>query len=246
MLELARTGGVPIYGLNLRDDRVERAPVAVDARRSVPASGFDPNGEVAVDWGVYGAPETFLIGRDGTVLYKHISAADARGMAAGLLAADRAGVRQLAVPVGEGPRIEPVTVRLAIVLGALLLGAAAHAIDTEQAFDDPALEARYRTLIHEIRCPKCQNESIADSEAPVAADLRREVRRLLADGKSDADVRSYLLARYGDFVLYKPRMSPATWALWGGPGAFLLVGAFVFWRVLRVRQAQPIEEDEPT
>jgi cytochrome c-type biogenesis protein CcmH len=136
--------------------------------------------------------------------------------------------------------------RLAVLLGALALAGVAHAVDTEPAFDNPALEARYRALIHEIRCPKCQNESIADSDAPVAGDLRREIHKLLGEGKSDADVKRYLLARYGDFVLYRPRLDPTTYALWGAPILFLLIGSIVFWRVLRVRRNQPIEEGEAT
>jgi cytochrome c-type biogenesis protein CcmH len=134
-----------------------------------------------------------------------------------------------------------------IWLASLWLGLAsvALAIDTEVAFDDPVLNDRYRSLIHEIRCPKCLNESIAESDAPVAADLRREVRRLIGEGASDDEVKTFLSSRYGEFVLYRPRVSPTTWALWGAPFAFLLIGGFVFWRILAVRQSQPIDEDLP-
>ncbi len=133
---------------------------------------------------------------------------------------------------------------LLILLGALLV-APAFAADEEISFDDPALSARYEALIREVRCPLCLNESIADSKAPVAADLRREVHRMIAEGKSDREIKDFLSARYGDFVLYRPRVEPATWALWAGPGIFLVIGAFVFWRILSVRRRQPIEEDPP-
>jgi cytochrome c-type biogenesis protein CcmH len=123
------------------------------------------------------------------------------------------------------------------------LAGAAFAIDTEEAFDDPVLNERYRSLIREIRCPKCLNESIAESDAPVAADLRREVRRLIGEGASDNDVRTFLSSRYGEFVLYNPRLSPTTWVLWAGPLVFLAVGAFVFWRILAARRNQPLDED---
>jgi cytochrome c-type biogenesis protein CcmH len=127
----------------------------------------------------------------------------------------------------------------------LWLGSAsrAFAIDIEVPFDDPVLNDRYRSLIHEIRCPKCLNESIAESDAPVATDLRREVRRLIGEGKSDDDVRNFLAARYGEFVLYRPRMSGTTLALWAGPFVFLVVGGFVFWRILAARRNQPLDED---
>jgi cytochrome c-type biogenesis protein CcmH len=121
---------------------------------------------------------------------------------------------------------------------------AALAIDRETAFSDPAMNARYLSLIREIRCPKCLNESIADSDAPVAGDLRREVRRLMSEGKSDDDIKDFLSARYGDFVLYRPRLSGANWALWAGPFVFLMIGGFVFWRILKARQGQPMDDEE--
>lgn len=129
------------------------------------------------------------------------------------------------------------------VVGLLLLASAAFAIDTEIAFEDPVLNDRYRALIREVRCPKCQNESIADSHAPVAADLRREIRELLANGATDEQVMDFLLARYGDFVLYRPRLDPTTWALWGAPFALLIVGSFVFVRVLKTHRNQSFDED---
>ena len=133
------------------------------------------------------------------------------------------------------------------LLAALVLwlagSSASFAIDTEIAFDDPALNARYLALIREIRCPKCLNESIADSSAPVAADLRREVRRLMGEGKSDDEIKTFMSSRYGDFVLYRPRVNETTLALWAGPFVFLLIGAVVFWRVLAKRRQQPLDED---
>jgi cytochrome c-type biogenesis protein CcmH len=130
----------------------------------------------------------------------------------------------------------------------LWLGGAgsASAIDKEAAFDDPVLNARYIALVREIRCPKCLNESIADSDAPVAADLRREVRRLIGEGASDDDVKNFLASRYGEFILYRPRLNSTTWALWAGPFVFLAIGAIVFWRILRTRRAQPLGEDSPS
>jgi cytochrome c-type biogenesis protein CcmH len=136
--------------------------------------------------------------------------------------------------------------RLIGVVLTTLFALAAGAEDIETAFDDPVLNQRYRELIAEVRCPKCLNESIADSDAPVAADLRREVHRLVAEGKSNDDVRDFLSARYGEFVLYRPRVAPVTYALWGGPFLFLAIGSFVFWRVLRVRRNQPLDEDPIT
>lgn len=134
--------------------------------------------------------------------------------------------------------------RLAALVLAALVTFGVAAAELEATFDDPALNERYWGLIREVRCPKCLNESIADSAAPVAADLRREVHRLVSEGKSDAEVKDFLSSRYGDFVLYRPRVAPVTYALWGGPFVFLVIGSVVFWRVLKKRRAQPLDLDE--
>jgi cytochrome c-type biogenesis protein CcmH len=117
--------------------------------------------------------------------------------------------------------------------------------DAQEGFDDPVLDARYRALTREIRCPKCLNESIAESNAPVAADLRREIRRLIGEGASDDEIKSFLSARYGDFVLYRPRMTPATFVVWAAPFLLLVLGGLVFWRILAVRSKQVLDEELP-
>lgn len=130
---------------------------------------------------------------------------------------------------------------------AVLLAASgmAAAIGPEEPFADPALEAEYQALIREVRCLVCQNQTIADSSAPLASDLRREIRELMADGASSNDVSQFLVERYGDFVLYRPPLQPTTWALWGAPFALVLLGLFVFARVVRARLQQPLGEDLP-
>jgi cytochrome c-type biogenesis protein CcmH len=115
----------------------------------------------------------------------------------------------------------------------------------EEEFGDPVLNERYRALIREIRCPKCLNESIAESKAPVAADLRREVRRLIGEGASDDEVKTFLSARYGEFVLYRPRMTPTTFVVWAAPFLLLALGGVVFWRILAARAHQPLDEESP-
>jgi cytochrome c-type biogenesis protein CcmH len=128
---------------------------------------------------------------------------------------------------------------LAFAAGTVAIAAA------QEGLDDPALEARYQALTHEIRCPKCLNESIAESKAPVAADLRREVRRLIGEGKSDDEVKRFLSERYGEFVLYRPRMTPTTFAVWAAPFLLLALGGLVFWRILAARMNQPLDEELP-
>ena len=124
----------------------------------------------------------------------------------------------------------------------LLAGAPlAFAIDVDKAFDDPELQARYEKIIDEVRCLKCQNQTIKDSNAFLASDLRREIRRLLEEGKSDQEVFDFLVARYGEFALYRPRMSGKTLVLWLAPGVLLLGGGFVLFNILRRRMVMPTE-----
>lgn len=134
--------------------------------------------------------------------------------------------------------------RLVLLVVLFAWGPATFAIDAGKAFDDPEMQARYETIIAEVRCVKCQNQTIKDSNALIANDLRREIRRLLSDGKSDAEVYDFLVERYGEFSLYRPRMQGKTLVLWIAPGAFILFGAFVAIRVVRGRMSLPIDDDE--
>ncbi|MBB1519681.1 cytochrome c-type biogenesis protein [Aquipseudomonas guryensis] len=114
---------------------------------------------------------------------------------------------------------------IACLLGLSLVGMSWAAIDTYQ-FKDEAERERFRTLTAELRCPKCQNQNIADSNAPIATDLRREIFRMLEEGKSNAEIVDFLVLRYGDFVLYKPPVDTRTYLLWYGPFALLGLGVF--------------------
>lgn len=125
-----------------------------------------------------------------------------------------------------------------------LLSWSVWAIDTGRAFEDDEMQARYDDIISEVRCVQCQNQTIKDSNVQIASDLRREIRRLLAEGKSDAEVYEFLVARYGEFVLYRPPMSGITLLLWIAPGLFLLIGGIVAVRVIRKRMSMPIDIDD--
>jgi cytochrome c-type biogenesis protein CcmH len=124
---------------------------------------------------------------------------------------------------------------LALALGAWMWAAPLLAIDLTPPLADPQQQQRYVTLIHELRCMQCQNETLADSEVSLAADLRLEVHDLIAQGKSDTEVRDYLVSRYGDFILFRPRVSWRTAWLWALPGLLLLAGAVAAIRVLLAR-----------
>jgi len=129
---------------------------------------------------------------------------------------------------------------IALLAGLLVVGVAfAQVADRRPLqFQTATEEARFRDLTHELRCVMCQNQSIADSDAQIAVDLRREILRLMRDGRSDDEIRRFLVDRYGEFVLYRPAVGPGTWLLWFGPLIVLLAGGAVVWRVVRARSTQ--------
>ena len=125
---------------------------------------------------------------------------------------------------------------LLVLFLALQMAAPSYAGDATPLAEDPVVEQRLIVISEELRCLVCQNESLAGSRADLAMDLRREIRTLIKDGKTDAEIRDYMVSRYGDFVLYRPPVKPITWALWFGP-FLLLIGAVVI-LVRMVRRSQ--------
>jgi len=123
---------------------------------------------------------------------------------------------------------------------ASLLASQALAKEAVPLAQEPEVEARLVKIAEELRCMVCQNESLASSHAELAEDLRREVRGLIKEGKNDAQVKEFLVARYGDYVLYRPEVKPLTWALWFGPFLLFLIAAVGLVGYLRQRrQAMP-------
>jgi cytochrome c-type biogenesis protein CcmH len=131
---------------------------------------------------------------------------------------------------------------VAILVALMLCGHAAWAIDAAPAFGDPQLHARYEKLTHQLRCLVCQNETIADSNATLAGDLRRQLREMIAAGNSDEDILKYMTDRYGDFVLYRPPFEARTWLLWSAPVLLVLAGVIVAAVVIMRRARLPIDE----
>jgi cytochrome c-type biogenesis protein CcmH len=129
-----------------------------------------------------------------------------------------------------------VTRILAVVL-VMLASTWAFGQASEVSRPDPAVEHRLKDLADELRCLVCQNQTIADSNAPLALDLRNQIRTQIAQGRSDDEIRSYMVQRYGDFVLYNPPFKATTAILWLAPFLLLLVGAAVFWAVVARRRS---------
>ncbi len=138
---------------------------------------------------------------------------------------------------------------LALVLGTVALAAQAEVFDQAgiirpSDFSEPELEERYRQLGHQLRCPKCQNQSVGDSDSPIALDLRREIRDMLEQGMTDREIKDFMQQRYGDYILYQPRMQQSTVLLWSMPVLLLLVGLGVVVTIAR-RQRRAATEFEP-
>ena len=133
--------------------------------------------------------------------------------------------------------------RFWVLLAVIWFTTQAFAIDSKQAFEDPELQARYEKIISEVRCLQCQNQSIKDSNVLLASDLRREIRRMISDGKTDADIADFLVTRYGEFALYRPRTSGKTLILWIAPFLLIFFGGIAMVRIVRHRMSLPIDDD---
>ncbi len=135
--------------------------------------------------------------------------------------------------------------RLLALLAFLALSPLASAVDSGQRFADPVEQSRYERVIRDLRCLVCRSESIADSNAPLAADLRREVETLIRAGRSDEEIYDFMTERYGDFILLQPPVAPRTWLLWAAPVLFLAGGLAVVLAVVR-RRARAASENPAT
>jgi cytochrome c-type biogenesis protein CcmH len=122
----------------------------------------------------------------------------------------------------------------------LLLANMAVASTAVVEFSDESLRIRYQQLVQELRCPKCQNQNLADSNSPISEDLRAQVHRLLEQGMTDREIKDYLKSRYSEFILYRPEVNQNTWLLWAAPVLFLLFGLWVLYRMYFNRPSSDI------
>ena len=133
---------------------------------------------------------------------------------------------------------------LAGAMGGYAAGAAEQAVDVNGQLTDQGLQARFERITEELRCLVCQNESIADSNADLAVDLRQQVREMLIAGKSNDAIFDFMTNRYGEFVRFSPPLETKTLFIWGAPFAMLLLGGFIVYRIVRHRSRLPLD-DEP-
>ena len=143
---------------------------------------------------------------------------------------------------GPGPVLPAVAALAWLLLVAALQPA--WAVDPAR-MADPALEARYEVLIHELRCVQCEDNSLADSDAWIATDLRHQIRDMLSQGKSDEQIKGYLVSRYSEFILFRPAFSWRNAWLWGLPVLLLIIGVVIAVRVIRERAALVDNDDDP-
>ena len=150
---------------------------------------------------------------------------------------------------GSHARLLALALALAVTMTAGLAGFSgaraeppAAGLDAHGQLQNPELQVRFERIAKELRCLQCQNESIADSNADLARDLRRQVREMLIAGKSDDAIFSFMTDRYGEFVRFAPPLSPKTALIWGAPFFMLLLGAAIIYRVVRQRSRMPLDE----
>ena len=148
---------------------------------------------------------------------------------------------------GSHARLRAVTLAAALTAAVAGFGEAfadspADGLDAHGQLQDPALQGRFERIAKELRCLQCQNESIADSNADLARDLRSQVRVMLVAGKSDEDIFQFMTDRYGEFVRFAPPLSPKTALIWGAPFFILLLGGAIVYRVVSQRSRMPLDE----
>lgn len=133
--------------------------------------------------------------------------------------------------------------RSTIIAFMLFFSVVANATIDTYEFKDDATRERFQQLTNELRCPKCQNQNLAGSNSPIASDLRREIYRMVEEGQDDDEITDFMVNRYGEFVLYRPRMTEATYLLWYGPFVLVAVGFAVLWLITRKRKRLNEKQD---
>ena len=232
--------GVVINGINYKDrpSRRQRGSMSSATRSRGSAPIARPG---RIDLGVYGVPETFVIDRDGRIRHKFVGPLQPRDIEETLLPLlAQLGRERDPVDQAGGGAMRRLLGLLLACLVAVAAGGGAGGDQPRRDPGGPGLEQRARGLWRQLRCLVCQNQSIDDSDADLARDLRRIVREQLLAGRSDEEIIGYLTARYGDFVLLKPPVKPATWGLWFGPAAVLLIAAAGSRLLAAPRRARPM------
>lgn len=136
-----------------------------------------------------------------------------------------------------------ILIRVCTCIGLLITALSSFAAIEVHEFDNEVDRKRYQTFIEEMRCPKCQNQNLAGTNSPIAVDLRRELDLMIKDGRSDKEIIDFMVDRYGDFILYRPRLTPATIFLWAAPVLLLLLGAIVLLLIVRKRRRLAVMVD---
>jgi len=198
---------IPIYGIDYKDNPKEALSWLKKNGNPYVLNGNDEKGDLAIDLGVYGTPETFIINAAGKIIYRHIGAID-----------QKAWDETLYPIINQQRLFQDNTTHP-------LSDTYPESMSTIKKQNHPFDVARYDALINEIRCVVCQNQSIADSSAPLAKDLREKITVMMTENKSDEEIKHYLVQRYGEFILLRPPFNKFTIILWTFP--FVALGLVV-------------------
>ena len=199
---------LPVIGVAYKDKPADTQAFLTQYGNPFSAIGVDRDGRLGLAWGVYGVPESYLIGADSKILLRHAGPIDRRVLDEVLIPAIRDAMRPVYRNFGL---ILLLAFAVAMDIGGVSgIATPAKAITAEEMLDDPKLESRARNLSKQLRCLVCQNQSIDDSDAELARDLRREVRGQLLEGASDTEIIQTLRGKYGDYLLLNPPISTGT------------------------------------
>lgn len=221
LMDFARAQIAPLIGLDYKDQRKDALGVLKRSGNPYDLTAFDADGRVGIDYGVYGVPESYVIDKAGVIRYKHIGPITSEAL------------QKTIIPlINELKKIVKI---LYVWILVFLTSGGVWAKEAMPLADDPAVEQRLIVISEELRCLVCQNESLAGSRSDLAMDLRRELRGLIKQGKTDEQIKEFMVSRYGDFVLYRPPVKPSTWLLWAGPFGLMVVGIASLFVYLRRR-----------
>jgi|GEM_PF-12807 len=232
LIKLASTHNVSLVGLAYKDAPVDTQQWLQEHGNPYSLVALDVDGNVGIDFGVYGVPETYVIDGEGIIRYRHVGALNEDFYEAHvvpvMMAADAAPVQSSNAALGQKNQAAAVASDARTMFGLEKSGS--------KKLTATEMDVRIRALAAELRCLVCQNQTIADSTAALAVDLKRQISEQISAGKTDDEIKDYMLERYGEFVLYDPPFNAKNAALWSLPFLLMLIAFGVAWRTYKANQ----------
>lgn len=234
LLRFSKTHAIPLIGLAYKDAPVDTQQWLAKFGNPYQTVAVDQTGNVGIDFGVYGVPETYIIDAKGVIRYRHVGAVDDRFYEQHVLPILEADKQRNTKNISSDVSSESGTQNST----STPISSAPKPRLTQQEVD-----IRLKELAAELRCLVCQNQTILDSNAGLAVDLKRQINEQIRAGKTNEEIKAYLLERYGEFVLYNPPKTAKNLPLWWLPLLALLAGLLILFKILRDHKSKPVETD---